>query len=638
MRQSSVLRVFRTADLIWNQHRAQLIPQARSLHICIPQEYKKRPDIKLKESYIHQPSEIPYLATTLGRLIDYQAEKIGDQIGYVVSYQNVERTYAQLQQDAEQLASGLLALGLSPGDRLGIWGPNSYEWIVTMFAASKAGLILVNINPAYKVSELEYCLNKVQVKAIVAAEGVATLKYYDHLKKIFPDIEKSDPHKLRSTRAPHLKHVIMMTNRPRDFPGTIPYSEVQKMATHEYTQVVHKINQELQPDAAFNVQFTSGTTGSPKGATLSSFGLMNAAYFSGHRLGAGTESRSIVCPLPLYHVFGCVGNLVLATIFGVKVVFPTEKFEAGATLKAIQDQEGNTVSGVPTMWRDMLDHPELAKLDLTSLKFGVMGGAPCPPELVREAKQKMGIEHFTCGYGSTEQGLSTFVGYLGDPPEVYTTTTGFPLDHVEAKVVDADGKVVPIGMTGELLTRSFGTMLGYWGDQEKTSETIRPDRWMYSGDLATLTVDGYLKIVGRVKDMIIRGGENVYPVEIENVLHECGLVDDVHVCGVPDERMGEEICAWIRLTPGEYQHDPKNREIIEHEMRCFCQKHLANYKTPKYFVFFKSNEDIPMTVTGKVKKFRLTELAIPKLGLDKLAEKSDAENKTAAPEKVAAVN
>ncbi|OWA51425.1 Acyl-CoA synthetase family member 2, mitochondrial [Hypsibius exemplaris] len=481
-----------------------------------------------------------------------------------------------------------------------------------MFAASKAGLILVNVNPNYKVHELEYCINKVQMKAVIAAEGMGTLKYYDHFSELFPNLAKNKERKLKSHRVPSLETVIMFCQKRPDtiFPGTIAFNEVIGMKTKETVSKMEQASRNTQPDDPFNIQFTSGTTGSPKGATLSSFGLINAAYFSGHRMRALANSANI-CPLPLYHVFGCVGNLVCSTIFGAKLVLPSEKFDAEANLKGIQDEKATLICGVPTMFSDMLNHPNFDLYDLSSLRYGVMGGSPCPPGLVKDVQQKMGIRGFTCGYGSTEQSLSTFVGYLDEKPEIFTTTTGFPMDHVEAKVVDPEGRIVPIGQRGELWTRSFGTMLGYWGDEAKTREVIRPDRWLVSGDLATLSPEGLLKIVGRVKDMIIRGGENVYPTEIENVLHTCPIVAEAHVCGIPDKRLGEDICAWVMLKRGQ--------EVTQTEeyLKKFCEAELANYKVPKHFVFFHNKDtDIPMTVSGKVQKFKLTELSIKKLNLD----------------------
>ncbi|OWA51427.1 Acyl-CoA synthetase family member 2, mitochondrial [Hypsibius exemplaris] len=583
----------------------------RCLHIYIPEKYRTRPARKLTESYIHAASDIPYLATTLARLIDHRAETMGDRVGYVLPFQGVRKTYGQLRVDAEELASGLIALGLKPGDRIGMWGPNSYEWIVTMFAASKAGLILVNVNPHYKVHELEYCINKVQMKCLIAAEGVGNLRYYHHLLKILPELATATDPQVKNKRVPSLESIVMLKAKHPStfFPGTYAFSDVVAMRTAESSAAMENAARRLQPDDPFNIQFTSGTTGSPKGATLSSFGLINAAYFSAFRSKIGLDSFAMVCPLPLYHVFGCVGNLVLATIMAAKLVLPSEKFEPEAVLKAIQDEKVVTISGVPTMFTDMLHHPNFHQYDLSTLKYGIMGGAPCPPELVKECGQKMGIKSFTCGYGSTEQSLATFAGFVDETPEIFTTTSGYPLDHVEAKVVDGQGRIVPIGEKGELYTRSFGTMLGYWDDDAKTRETIRPDRWMPSGDLATLSEEGLLKIVGRVKDMVIRGGENVYPTEIENVLHTCPIVAEAHVCGIPDQRLGEEVCAWVMLKRGE--------QVVQTEeyLRDFCKSQLANYKVPRYFVFYSSKADIPMTVSGKIQKFRLTEMAVERLKL-----------------------
>ncbi|XP_055327182.1 medium-chain acyl-CoA ligase ACSF2, mitochondrial-like [Paramacrobiotus metropolitanus] len=588
-------------------------PAQRALHIVIPGNGPSWPETHLTESYIHNPSQIPFLSTTLGRLIEYQARTIGDRVGFVVAFQNIRKTYAQFSQDASDLANGLVSLGLQPGDRIGIWGTNSYEWMVIFFAASKAGLILVNVNPAYKVPELEYCLNKVQMKAIIAAEGVGPLNYYDYFQKLHPEIHNSAPGNLQSTRLPHLKHIIMLTKTPEKFPGTYSYDAVVSMKRQDNVREVEKRTKLLQSDDAFNIQFTSGTTGTPKGASLSSFGIINAAYFCGHRLGAMTKTKAMVVPLPLFHIFGCVGNLLISCIFGMKCVLPSPRFEPEAVFKAIQDEECQSISAVPTMFRDLVNHPNLANYNLSSLNVALMGGAPCPPELLKALNEKLGIKQVAAGYGATEQSVATFFGILGDPAEISTTTTGYPLSHVEAKVIDVDGRIVPIGEKGELCTRSFGTMLGYWDEEDKTREIIGPDRWMKTGDLAKLTEKGYLKIVGRAKDMVVRGGENVYPVEIENVLLEHEHVLDVHIHGVPDDRLGEEICAWIRLH--DHAEMIKARDELETALTEFVRKKLAKYKSPRYYIFYESPLDIPMTPSGKVKKFELTDMAKTRLGL-----------------------
>ncbi|GAV03021.1 hypothetical protein RvY_13510 [Ramazzottius varieornatus] len=592
----------------------------RCLSLHIPKIYPSRPATKLKESYIHCASDIPFLSTTCGKLLDYRADTTGDTIGYVFSHQNLRKTYGELRKDANKLAHGLLSLGLQPGDRIGIWGPNSYEWIVSMFAAAKAGLILVSVNPAYKVHELEYCLNKVQMKAIVAAEGVGRLRYYPYFQQLFPDLDKSSNRNLSSKRVPHLKHVIMLTKTSESFPGTLAMDEVVNTASKEDRQRMEGIAKVVQPDDPFNIQFTSGTTGSPKGATLSHFNMINCAYFSGLRVGLGFHINSYLCPLPLYHVYACVGNLLTCTVLGKKVVFPSERFEAEAALKAIQDEQTEYINGIPMMFGEILNHPNFDQYDVSSIKGAGLGGSPCPPVLIRECIKKFNTPKIGCGYGQTECSLSSFASFADDSPHDLIETDGYPMHHTEAKLVDGQGNIVPLGTVGEIWTRNYGTMLGYWDEEEKTKEVRRSDRWLISGDLGVLSENGSLKIVGRVKDMIIRGGENVYPVEIENVLLTHPKVASVAVCGVPDRRMGEEICAWIRLkdqADGKTEDDTTKAETVERELKTFCLDKLAKYKTPKLFVFYKSPAEIPMTVTGKVQKHKLTDMSVERLQLER---------------------
>ncbi|GAV02324.1 hypothetical protein RvY_12907 [Ramazzottius varieornatus] len=556
---------------------------------------------KLKKSYVNGASATPLVGHTIGDLIDMQAEQKPDQEAFVFPAQNIRKSYGDLKQDVDGFAAGLLKLGMQPRDRVGIWSPNAYEWVVCAFGAAKAGLVLVLVNPGYKSHELEYCLNKVQVKTLVAAEGMKSLNYYQMLTELNQGLAKGT----KSNRTPHLEHIVMTGQKV--YPGTLRFEDVGSSGNKENYAKLEQIAELVQFDDPANIQFTSGTTGNPKGATLTHHNIVNNGYFGGRRFNFHQEKDTrICCPVPLYHCFGWVLGSLCALSHGVCIVYPEGKFDAEATLKAIHNEKCTTIYGVPTMFSDMLYHPDFHKFDTSSLRSGLMSGAPCPVELVKKVRDKMKVKNILVGYGMTETSPLSHVSFLGDPAEYVTSTVGRAMDHVETKIVDAGGRVVPIGTPGEILTRGYNTFLGYWEEEQKTKEAVTETGWNKSGDIGVMNENGYVRIVGRSKDVIIRGGENVYPAEVESCLHHHPSVVEAYVVGVPDDRLGEETCAWIR----------PRKEVTEKELKDFCGAELASFKVPRYFVFLEPDEAFPLTVTGKVQKFILREKSITRLKLD----------------------
>jgi fatty-acyl-CoA synthase len=506
-----------------------------------------------------------------------------------------------LKERVDAVAAGLLALGLEPGERVGIWSPNNAEWVVAQFATAKAGLILVNINPAYRVSELEYALNKAGCKALITAAQFRTSDYLGMLRELAPELAKASPGELFAARLPELRLVVALGDeRP---PGTLRFADVAGCAGPVDHRRLAELAGRLQFDDPINIQFTSGTTGFPKGATLTHHNILNNGFFIGEAMRLEPEDRLCI-PVPLYHCFGMVlGNLACLT-HGAAMVFPGEGFEPLATLEAIEAERCTALHGVPTMFIAEMDHPDFAKFDLSSLRTGIMAGSPCPIEVMKRAVERMHLREITIAYGMTETSPVSFQSSTDDPIERRVATVGRVQPHIEVKIVDAEGRIVPRGTPGELLTRGYSVMLSYWNDDERTREAIDPARWMHTGDLATIDDEGYCNIVGRIKDMVIRGGENVYPREVEEFLYRHPKIQDVQVIGVPDRRFGEELCAWVRLRAGE--------AADADEIRAFCAGQIAHYKIPRYIKFVDS---FPMTVTGKVQKFVMREEMIAELGL-----------------------
>jgi fatty-acyl-CoA synthase len=556
---------------------------------------------ELKLSYVHGASDRPLLGETIGQFFDAACARWAERPALVVRHQKVRLSYGELREAVDKLAAGLLTLGLAPGDRIGIWSPNNSEWVLTQFATAKAGLILVNINPAYRIAELEYALNKVGCKAIILPERFKTSDYLGMLRELAPELDRAIQGKLEAPRLPTLRSVVLLGEAWH--PGTFRFADILAKGGAAEAQHLAELAPELQFDDAINIQFTSGTTGFPKGATLSHHNILNNGFFIGEAMRLTPEDRLCI-PVPLYHCFGMVlGNLAALT-HGAAMVFPGEGFDPLATLETVQAERCTALHGVPTMFIAQLDHPEFGRFDLASLRTGIMAGSPCPIEVMKRAVAKMNLSEITIAYGMTETSPVSFQSSTDDPLDRRVSTVGRILPHIEVKIVDGNGAIVPPGMSGELLTRGYSVMLGYWGDEERTREAIDRARWMHTGDLATIDAEGYCNIVGRIKDMVIRGGENVYPREIEEFLYRHPKIQDVQVVGVPDERYGEEICAWVKLRPGEHAG--------EEEIKAFCRGQIAHYKVPRYVKFV---DEFPMTVTGKIQKFVMRERSIAELGL-----------------------
>jgi len=543
----------------------------------------------------------PLRTETIGQALDTAARTWGDLEAVVSPHQGVRWTYAELKARAERLAAGFLALGMEPGDRIGVWSPNRAEWALTQFAAAKAGLILVTINPAYRLSEVEYTLDKVGVRTLVAAEAFKSSRYADMIDELAPEIASSRPGELAAARLPQLRTVVKIGGAPR--PGWLDFEDVAGLAGTAEAARLAQIEPSLQPGDAINIQFTSGTTGLPKGATLSHRNILNNGFFVGEAIALQPGDR-LCLPVPLYHCFGMVmGNLGCLT-HGACMVYPSEGFEPQAVLETVQAEACTGLYGVPTMFIALLAHADFARYDLSSLRTGIMAGSPCPVEVMRQVIERMHMSGVTIAYGMTETSPVSFQSSIDDPMERRVSTVGRVQPHLECKVVGPDGETLPRGQAGELCTRGYSVMLGYWGDPERTAEAVDAEGWMHTGDLATIDAEGYGNIVGRIKDMVIRGGENVYPREVEEYLYKHPKIEDVTVVGVPDSRFGEELCAWIRLKPGE--------SVSEDEILAFCRGQIAHYKVPRYLRFV---DEFPMTVTGKVQKFLIREAMIAELGL-----------------------
>jgi fatty-acyl-CoA synthase len=555
----------------------------------------------LELSYVHGASDQPLIGKTIGQFFDDACAKWATRPALIVRHQSVRLSYGELRAAVDRLAAGLLTLDLNPGDRIGIWSPNNSEWVLTQFASAKAGLILVNINPAYRIAELEYALNKVGCKALILAERFKTSDYVGMLRELAPELGHAQPGKLESARLPALRSVVLLGDSWH--PGTFRFSEIMTRGGAAERKRIAELAPQLQFDEPINIQFTSGTTGFPKGATLSHHNILNNGFFIGEAMRLTPEDRLCI-PVPLYHCFGMVlGNLAALT-HGACMVFPGEGFDPLATLQAVAEERCTALHGVPTMFIAQLDHPEFSRFDLSSLRTGIMAGSPCPIEVMKRAVGNMHLSEITIAYGMTETSPVSFQSSTADPLERRVSTVGRIQPHVEVKIVDLNGRIVPTGTPGELLTRGYCVMLGYWGDEQRSREAIDAARWMHTGDLATIDAEGYCNIVGRIKDMVIRGGENVYPREIEEFLYRHPKIQDVQVIGVPDDRYGEEICAWVKLRPGV--------SATEEEIRVFCRDQIAHYKVPRYIKFV---DEFPMTVTGKIQKFIMRERTIAELGL-----------------------
>jgi fatty-acyl-CoA synthase len=556
---------------------------------------------KLSQSYVRGDTATPLIDETIGVHFDKVVARWPDSEALVVRHQGIRWTFSELQKQVDNFAAGLLALGLGPGDRIGIWSPNNAEWVVTQFATAKAGLILVNINPAYRVFELEYVLNKVGCKALITASEFKSSNYTDMLRELAPEVVECSGVDLHAARLPTLKAIISLSEM--SIRGMLRFADIPSLTTSAHREQLARLSDELRFNDAVNIQFTSGTTGFPKGATLTHHNVLNNGFFVGESIRL-TSSDRVCIPVPLYHCFGMVlGNLACIT-HAATMVYPAESFEPSAVLETVATERCTALYGVPTMFLAELNHPEFSRFDLSSLRTGIMAGSPCPIELMKRVNHDMHMDQVTIAYGMTETSPVSFQSAVDDPIERRVTTVGRVHPHIEVKIVDPEGHTVAPGTTGELLTRGYSVMLGYWDDEERTAESLDSEGWMHSGDLARIDEDGYCNIVGRLKDMVIRGGENIYPREIEEFLYRHPKVQEVQVFGVPDTRFGEELCAWIKLRTG--------MTASAEELKLYCKDQIAHYKVPRYIKFV---ENFPMTVTGKIQKFAMREQMIAELGL-----------------------
>ncbi|HET9724595.1 MAG TPA: AMP-binding protein [Actinomycetota bacterium] len=549
-------------------------------------------------SYVSGPSERPLLSRTIGRELDHALRLHGELEALVSRQQGLRYTYAELHMQAERVARALMALGVHAGDRVGIWSPNRAEWVITQYGAAKAGAILVNVNPAYKTQELGFILDRAGVSVLVSARAFRSADYVAMLEQVRPDL-------------PGLRHVVLLGEAPE--PWATAWDAFLARAEETPPEDLRVREATLDFDDPIDIQYTSGTTGQPKGATLSHHNILNNGFFVGERECLGPSDR-ICVPVPFYHCFGMVMGNLAALTHGSCVVIPSESFDAGACLAAVEEERCTALYGVPTMFIAELDHADFHTFDLTSLRTGIMAGSPCPVEVMKQVVDRMHMTEVTICYGMTETSPVSFQSLPDDDLDRRVSTVGAIHPHVEAKVVDPiTGRTLPRGEPGELCTRGYLVMLGYWNDPNATREAIDRARWMHTGDLAEMREDGYSNIVGRIKDMVIRGGENIYPREIEEFLYTHPAVADVQVIGVPDERYGEEICAWVRLKEG--------AQVTGEELRIYCKGKIATYKIPRYVLVV---DGFPMTVTGKVQKFRMRELSIRELGLEKATSATTA--------------
>jgi fatty-acyl-CoA synthase len=551
-------------------------------------------------SYASGTSDVPLLGLTIGDMFDRTASRYADSEALVSRHQNLRYTYRQLRDEVDRCARALMAVGVEKGERVGIWAPNCAEWTITQFATAKLGAILVNINPSYRLNELQYALRQSGCAWLVTAPRFKTSDYTGMIHELVPELAGSEAGALGCAAFPNLRGVVRLGDETS--PGMLAMADrvgVDELAGRQRQQ---------EFDDPINIQFTSGTTGYPKGATLSHHNILNNGYFTTELLGFTDRDRLLI-PVPLYHCFGMVmGNLGCVT-HGATMIYPSDGFDPTAVLEAAQAERATALYGVPTMFIAELNHPDFPKYDLSTLRTGIMAGSPCPVEVMKQVQAVMHMRDVAIAYGMTETSPVSTQTRIGAPLAKQVGTVGQVHPHVQTKIVDPQtGQVVPIGERGELCTRGYSVMLGYWDNDEATRTAIDAARWMHSGDLATMDDEGYVNIVGRIKDMIIRGGENVYPREIEEFLYSHPAVQDVQVIGVPDEKYGEEIMAWVKLR--------EDQTATADEIRDYCRGKIAHYKIPRYIHFVDA---FPMTVTGKVQKFLMREQSVKDLGLEKAA-------------------
>lgn len=541
----------------------------------------------MTDSFVRGENTPPLLDITIGDCFDRAVLRDPEGEALVVRHQGVRWTWRELKARVDAVAAGLLERGLKPGDRVGIWAPNCAEWAIVQFATAKAGLILVNINPAYRVAELDYALNKVGCAALIFAPSHKSSDYVAMLGELAPELATAAPGQLRAVRLPDLRLVVVLGDAPHA--GCLPFAALASDAIGALADIA------IDPDGPVNIQFTSGTTGFPKGATLSHRNILNNGAFVGARIGLSAADRLCI-PVPLYHCFGMVMGNLACVVHGATIVYPAEAFDPQAVLETVEAERCTALYGVPTMFIAALNHPDFDRFDLSSLRTGIMAGSPCPMAVMREVIDRMHMEEVTIAYGMTETSPVSFQSDPGDPLDLRVSTVGRVQPHLEVKLIDLGGNIVARGETGELCTRGYSVMLGYWDDAERTAEAIDAEGWMHTGDLAIIDEAGYCRIVGRIKDMVIRGGENIYPREVEEYLLTHPDILDVQGVGIPDRKYGEELCVWILLREG--------AAMNEDAVRTYCRGRIAHFKIPRHILFV---DGFPMTVTGKVQKFAMRE-------------------------------
>ena len=557
--------------------------------------------------------------STIGDILDIQTQRFAEREALVHAATGDRFNYREFHAEVERVARGLLSIGIAKGQHVGIWATNYTEWVLAQFATAKIGAVLVTVNPAYRTSELAYVLEQAQIGALILIGRFRapvltgrTSDYAGMVNEVVPELAAASPGELNSTRFPHLRHVIFIP--PHDDastpapPGMWRWDDLLTLAEQTSPDDLRNSQAQCDPDDVVNIQYTSGTTGNPKGAMLTHHNLLSNALHVGDAMEMDEHDRLCI-PVPFYHCFGCVMGSLNCVVHGSTMIIPAERFDPLQTLHAISTERCTAVHGVPTMFIAQLGHPEFANLDLSSLRTGIMAGSPCPIEVMREVIDRMGADRITIAYGQTEASPVVTQTLADDSIERRVSTVGKVLPGVEVRLVDPEtGLVVGPGQQGELQTRSAMVMKGYFNMPEATADAIDADGWLHTGDLATVDEDGYYKITGRLKDMIIRGGENIYPREIEEFLYTHPQIDDVQVIGVPDERFGEEVMAWVRLKP--------DADATEESIRDFCRGKIAHYKVPRYVKF---TDEFPMTVTGKIQKFRMREMAVEELALQTAA-------------------
>jgi fatty-acyl-CoA synthase len=559
-------------------------------------------------SYSSGNTDKPLLTETVGKLFDAIAAKLPDHEALVSRHENLKLTYAQLRAKVDELALALIGFGVRKGDRVGIWSPNNFAWVATQFATAKVGAILVNINPAYRVQELEYSLNQSGVSLLITARQFKTSEYHSMIYELAPELRQaSNRTEVSCKHVPSLHMIVSLDNHAN--PGMISWNDfIETGRAKTSLSELSDRARALDCRDLINIQYTSGTTGFPKGATLTHYGILNNGFFVGEGMRF-TENDRLCIPVPFYHCFGMVlGNLACVT-HGATMILPSDSFNAESVLNTVEEERCTALHGVPTMFIAELEHPKLDSFNLSSLRTGIMAGSPCPIEVMKNVISKMGMREITICYGMTETSPVSFQTLIDDPLELRVSTVGKVHPHVEAKIIDPlTGTVVPRGTSGELCVRGYLVMGEYWNNSNATREAIDNEQWMHTGDLAIMNADGYLNIVGRTKDMISRGGEKIFPKEVEDFLYTHPKISDVQVIGVPSSKYGEEVMAWVKLKPGSM--------ATADELREFCKGKIAYFKIPAYFKFADA---FPMTVTGKVQKFKMREISTKELGLNEAA-------------------